>query len=121
MDFYSGVSIALLAPNKKIKNFFWTQGESYDQYKHEYLRGSNKSVAFRSFENIQPKYVYILGKTGRQYIYNIRKFLVEVRYSLEQYIGLKEDKLSSTTVDFIRSEGNLETKRLYWFSKPKMC
>ena len=47
--------------------------------------------------------------------------LVEVWYSLEQYIGLKEDKLSSTTVDFIRSEGNLETKRLYWFSKPKMC
>ena len=26
---------------------------------------------------------------------------VEVWYSLEQYIGLKEDKLSSTTVDFI--------------------
>ena len=47
--------------------------------------------------------------------------LVEAWYSLEQYIGLKEDKLSSTTVDFIRSEGNLETKRLYWFSKPKMC
>ena len=46
--------------------------------------------------------------------------LVEVGYSLEQYIGLKEDKLSSTTVDFIRSEGNLETKCL-WFSKPKMC
>ena len=46
--------------------------------------------------------------------------LVEAWYSLEQYIGLKEDKLSSTTVDFIRSEGNLETKRLYWFSKPKM-
>ena len=45
----------------------------------------------------------------------------EAWYSLEQYIGLKEDKLSSTTVDFIRSEGNLETKRLYWFSKPKMC
>ena len=45
--------------------------------------------------------------------------LVEVWYSLEQYIGLKEDKLSSTTVDFIRSEGNLETKCLYWFSKPK--
>ena len=41
--------------------------------------------------------------------------LVEACYSLEQYIGLKEDKLSSTTVDFIRSEGNLETKRLYWF------
>ena len=50
-----------------------------------------------------------------------KKNLVEVRYSLEQYIGLKEDKLSSTTVDFIRSEGNLETKCLYWFSKPKMC
>ena len=47
--------------------------------------------------------------------------LVEAWYSLEQYIGLKEDKLSSTTVDFIRSEGNLETKRLYWFSKPMMC
>ena len=46
---------------------------------------------------------------------------VEAWYSLEQYIGLKEDKLSSTTVDFIRSEGNLETKHLYWFSKPKMC
>ena len=29
--------------------------------------------------------------------------LVEVWYSLEQYIGLLEDKLSSTTVDFIRS------------------
>ena len=39
--------------------------------------------------------------------------LVEAWYSLEQYIGLKEDKLSSTTVDFIRSEGNLETKCLY--------
>ena len=47
--------------------------------------------------------------------------LVEAWYSLEQYIGLKEDKLSSTTVDFIRSEGNLETKHLYWFSEPKMC
>ena len=40
-------------------------------------------------------------------------YFVEAWYSLEQYIGLKEDKLSSTTVDFIRSEGNLETKRLY--------
>ena len=50
-----------------------------------------------------------------------RSHLVEAWYSLEQYIGLKEDKLSSTTVDFIRSEGNLETKHLYWFSKPKMC
>ena len=44
--------------------------------------------------------------------------LVEAWFSLEQYIGLKEDKLSSTTVDFIRSEGNLETKHLYWFRKP---
>ena len=52
---------------------------------------------------------------------NITLTLVEAWYSLEQYIGLKEDKLSSTTVDFIRSEGNLETKCLYWFSKPKMC
>ena len=51
---------------------------------------------------------------------NLSNF-VEAWYSLEQYIGLKEDKLSSTTVDFIRSEGNLETKHLYWFSKPKMC
>ena len=47
--------------------------------------------------------------------------LVEAWYSLEQYIGLKEDKLSSTTMDFIRSEGNLETKCLYCFRKPKMC
>ena len=29
-------------------------------------------------------------------------------YSLEQYIGLIEDKLSSTTVNFFRSEGYLE-------------
>ena len=48
-------------------------------------------------------------------------YLLEAWYSLEQYIGLKEDKLSSTTVDFIRSEGNLETKHLHWFRKPKMC
>ena len=47
--------------------------------------------------------------------------IVEAWYSLEQYIGLKEDKLSSTTVDFIRSEGNLETKHLYCFRKPKKC
>ena len=39
--------------------------------------------------------------------------LVEAWYSLEQYIGLKEDKLSSTTVDFIRSEGNLETDEVH--------
>ena len=51
-----------------------------------------------------------------------KESLSEAWYSLEQSpIGLKEDKLSSTTVDFIRSEGNLETKCLYWFSKPKMC
>ena len=36
--------------------------------------------------------------------------LVEAWYSLEQYIGLKEDKLSPTTVDFIRSEGNLVSR-----------
>ena len=53
--------------------------------------------------------------------YMLEHYLVEAWYSLEQYIGLKEDKLSSTTVDFIRSEGNLETKRLYCFRKPKMC
>ena len=47
-------------------------------------------------------------------------YFVEAWYSLEQYIGLKEDKLSSTTVDFIRSEGNLETKRLSSF-KPMYC
>ena len=47
--------------------------------------------------------------------------LVEAWNSLEQYIGLKEDKLSSTTADLIRSEGNLETKHLYSFRKPKMC
>ena len=55
------------------------------------------------------------------YLQNYSSDLVEAWYSLEQYIGLKEDKLSSTTVDFIRSEGNLETKCLYWFRKPKMC
>ena len=42
-------------------------------------------------------------------------------YSLEQYIGLIEDKLSSTTVDFFRSEGYLETKCFYWFREPKKC
>ena len=47
---------------------------------------------------------------------------VEVKlYSLEQYIGLIEDKLSSTTVDFFRSEGYLETKCLYWNREPKKC
>ena len=42
-------------------------------------------------------------------------------YSLEQYIGMIEDKLSSTTVDFFRSEGYLETKCLYWIREPKKC
>ena len=42
-------------------------------------------------------------------------------YSLEQYIGLIEDKFSSTTVDFFRSEGYLETKCLYWIREPKKC
>ena len=32
---------------------------------------------------------------------------------------LKEDKLSTTTVVFIRSEGKLKTKCLYWIWKPK--
>ena len=49
------------------------------------------------FKNI---YFFIRSKTSENYV-------VEAWYSLEQYIGLKEDKLSSTTVDFIRSEGNL--------------
>ena len=65
-----------------------------------------------------------IGNTREQLFHAWRSFyfnVVEAWYSLEQYIGLKEDKLSSTTVDFIRSEGNLETKCLYWFSKPKMC
>ena len=52
----------------------------------------------------------------------------QIRYSILWKLGilwnstlvLKEDKLSSTTVDFIRSEGNLETKCLYWIRKPKM-
>ena len=61
------------------------------------------------------------GNNEKEYDQNLHSHLVEAWYSLEQYIGLKEDKLSSTTVDFIRSEGNLETKRLYWFRKPKMC
>ena len=60
-------------------------------------------------------------ETALLFLHNEILYLVEAWYSLEQYIGLKEDKLSSTTVDFIRSEGNLETKCLYWFSKPKMC
>ena len=40
--------------------------------------------------------------------------IVEAWYSLEQYIGLKEDKLSSTVVDFIRSEGIAERQHLIW-------
>ena len=32
-----------------------------------------------------------------------------------------EDKLSSTTVDFIRSDWKLKTKYLYWIWKPKKC
>ena len=50
-----------------------------------------------------------------------RKHLEVKLYSLEQYIGLIEDKLSSTTVDFFRSEGYLETKCLYWIREPKKC
>ena len=58
---------------------------------------------------------FMIFPYSRPNICNLLKNLVEAWYSLEQYIGLKEDKLSSTTVDFIRSEGNLETKHLYWF------
>ena len=53
-------------------------------------------------------------------LFKLEVDFVKAWYSLEQYIGMKEDKLSSTTVDFIRSEWNLETKHLYWFRKPKM-
>ena len=66
------------------------------------------------------KFVQTLNDTEQEKC-RISVWLVEAWYSLEQYIGLKEDKLSSTTVDFIRSEGNLETKHLYCFRKPKMC
>ena len=61
-------------------------------------------------------YVYLFFQDMEDDLNRIVDFLedlVEAWYSLEQYIGLKEDKLSSTTVDFIRSEGNLETKCLY--------
>ena len=34
---------------------------------------------------------------------------------------LKEDKLSTTTVVFIRAEWKLKTKQLYWIWKPKKC
>ena len=64
--------------------------------------------------------VYIISPLKSQ-LRTTSRNLVEAWYSLEQYTGLKEDKLSSTTVDFIRSEGNLETKHLYCFRKPKMC
>ena len=62
-----------------------------------------------------------INSSGISILTHYLKHLVEAWFSLEQYIGLKEDKLSYTTVDFIRSEGNLETKHLYWFRKPKMC
>ena len=62
---------------------------------------------------IQPECIQLQSLRVSGWMWNkIDDFLVEAWYSLEQYIGLKEDKLSSTTVDFIRSEGNLETKRL---------
>ena len=38
-------------------------------------------------------------------VMGMKNIFVEAWFSLEQYIGLKEDKLSSATVDFIRSEG----------------
>ena len=75
---------------------------------------------------IQNKEAMCLTERQADYVYRAIEEgnminLVEAWYPLEQYIGLKEDNLSSTTLDFIRSEGNLETKHLYWFRKPKMC
>ena len=80
---------------------------------------SNLQFIFKVIKNVHLTYLLIIAKNTTCY-QNIN-LPVEAWYSLEQYIGLKEDKLSSTTVDFIRSEWNLETKHLYWFKKPKMC
>ena len=46
-------------------------------------------------------------------LFKLEVDFVKAWYSLEQFIGMKADKLASTTVDFIRSEWNLETKHLY--------
>ena len=51
----------------------------------------------------------------------LKEYLEVLKYSLEQYIGFAEDKLSTTTVVFIRSEGKLKTKCLYWIWEPKKC
>ena len=74
-----------------------------------------RAILLLQRERLKEMWLKKVAKTKRKHT------SIEAWYSLEQYIGLKEDKLSSTTVDFIRSEGNLETKHLYWFSKPKMC
>ena len=64
--------------------------------------------ALQKLDNRAPeKFMAILWNPSSHSI-SIKKnttILVEAWHSLEQYIGLKEDKLSSTTVDFIRSEG----------------
>ena len=91
---------------------------------HEYLYGAEFQV---STDTNPLTYILTTAKldaTGHRWVAALSNYtfsIVEAWYSLEQYISLKEDKLSPTTVDFIRSEGNLETKRLCWFSKPKMC
>ena len=61
-------------------------------------------------------------KSSLRNVISLALVFFEVKlYSLEQYIGLIEDKLSSTTVDFFRSEGYLEIKCLYWIREPKKC
>ena len=77
------------------------------------------ALVFNSGKDILITYQY--SPKSVFYLFTWVQAFIEAWYSLEQYIGLKEDKLSSTTVDLIRSEGNLETKCLYCFRKPKMC
>ena len=48
-------------------------------------------------------------------------FLKKVGILWNSTFVLKEDKLSTTTVVFIRSEGKLKTKHLYWIWKPNKC
>ena len=68
------------------------------------------------------KYRYVIHYFSLDVDFSYCWLNLEVKlYSLEQYIGLIEDKLSSTTVDFFRSEGYLETKCLYWIREPKKC
>ena len=42
-------------------------------------------------------------------------------FSGTEYLVVLEDKLSTTTVVFFRSERELKCKRLYGFRKPKKC